>query len=225
MLNIGSILLAVVGLVLGAVALARRAEGKGMAVAGVVLSVVAVVVAIVVNLLAGAAVDAVDQAVDQAVTDTENGYSTLAPDEAAAAQAEALPIGTAATVGDYTVTVTAVNQDATQAMAEANPFNEPAAGRYVLVDLAVTYNGTAEEANPWLDLSTDYQATDARNYSASSCAAVEPTSPATLPALRAGGSATYQECFDVPAEAIAGGVVAVEQNFNFSDDQVVWAAG
>lgn len=224
-LNIGSVVLAVVGLILGALALAQRRDGKGMAVAGLVLSVVAVVVAIVVNVVAAAAVTAVDEAVDQAATDAANGYSAVAPEEAAAAQADALPLGTPATVGDYSVIVTAVNQDATQVVADANSFNEAATGRYVVVEVTATYNGTADEANPWVDLTLGYQGTDNRNYDASSCIAVLPNDAFAQPGLRAGGTASYQDCFDVPVEAIAGGLVSVEQFANFSDDQVLWAAG
>ncbi|WP_432512381.1 DUF4352 domain-containing protein [Kineococcus sp. SYSU DK001] len=224
-LNIGSIVLAVVGLVLGVVALVRRADGKGMSVAGVVLSLVAIVVAIVVNVAAGAALTAVDEAVDQAATDAANGYSTVDPQDAEQAAAAAVALGTPARVGDYTVTVTAVNQDATQVIAEANPFNEAAQGRYVLVDLTATYDGQAPEANPWIDLTTGFQGTDARNYSTTSCTATLPNSAFDQPGLRAGGTASYQVCFDVPAEAIAGGLVSVEQFADFQDDQVVWALG
>lgn len=222
-LNIISIVTAVVGLVLGIVALVKRRNGRGLAVAGVVLSIVAVVVAVIVNVLAATAVTAVDDAVDQAVTDAENGYSTVAPEEAAAAVDAALALGTPATVGDYTVAITAVNQDATQAIAEANEFNEPAVGRYVLVDVSVTYNGTEPEANPWIDLDLGFQGTDARNYSTASCSAVVPSPAINGPALRTGGSATFQECFDVPADAVAGGLVSADETLSFTSEQAVWS--
>lgn len=225
LLNIGSIVLAVVGLALGIVALARRADGKGLSIAGVVLSGVAIVVAIAVNVAAGAALTAVDEAVDQAATDAANGYSTVEPEAAEEVAASALALGTPAEVGDYSVTVTAVNQDATQVIADANSFNAAADGRYVLVDLTATYNGDQPEANPWIDLTTGFQGTDARNYSTTSCDAVVPNAAFDQPGLRAGGTASYQVCFDVPVEAIAGGLVSVEQFANFEDDQVAWKLG
>lgn len=224
-LNVGSIVLAVVGLVLGLVALVRRADGKGLSIAGVALSAAAIVVAIVVNVAAGAALTAVDEAVDQAATDAANGYSSVDPADAEQAAAAALALGTPARVGDYSVAVTAVTQDATQVVAEANPYNEAAQGRYVLVDLTATYDGQAPEATPWIDLTVGFQGTDARNYATTSCTAVLPNPAFDQPGLRAGGTASYQVCFDVPAEAIAGGLVSVERFANFQDDQVAWSLG
>lgn len=222
LLNIGSIVLALIGLTLGIVALARGAEGRGLAVAGVVLAAVAVIVAITVNALAGKALNAVSEAADQAATDTANGYSSLAPEDAEA-RGSAHAIGTQATVGDYTVSVDSVTQDATRIVADANQFNTPATGRYVLVDVTATYNGTADEASPWIDLTLGFQGTDARNYSTTSCDAALPNSSFDQPGLRTGGTATFQECFDVPAAAIADGLVTVEQFANFADDRVAWS--
>lgn len=215
-LNIGSIVLAVVGLVLGLVSLVKRRAGKGMAIAGIVLSVVAIVTAIIVNVAAAAVVSGVDQA----VTDTENGYSAADADDQSAAAAALAP-GTPATIGDYTVAVTSVQTNANQVIAEANPLNAPPTGQYVLVDLTVTNNGQ-EEAAPWVDVTTEFQGADARNYSTTSCTAVVPNMGIMQPNLRPTGTSSYQVCFDVPVEAIGGGVVAVEQFGNLSDDQVVW---
>ncbi|WP_432521888.1 DUF4190 domain-containing protein [Kineococcus sp. SYSU DK006] len=222
-LNVGSILIAVVGLVLGIVSLARSRAGRGMAITGVALSAIAVVVAVLVNLALGAAVENADPA----RPDVSGGAGAPAPGPtiATAPGDDALAIGAPAQVGDYTVTVSAVNQDATQVIADANRFNTAATGRYVLVDLTATYTGTAAEANPWIDLRATYQATDARNYDQSSCSVVVPQSAFDQPGLRTGGTATYQVCFDVPATAIAGSVVSVEQILNFEDDAVVWRAG
>ncbi|WP_432547273.1 DUF4190 domain-containing protein [Kineococcus sp. SYSU DK004] len=218
-LNVGSIVLALVGLALGIASLARRGAGRGMAVTGVVLAPVAIVGAVLVNVLVGAAV----QSVDQAVTEVERGYTEVEPEAAAEADAQALAVGATAEVGDYVVTVTAVDPAADDVIAEANEFNDLPEGRYVLVDVTATYEGTAEEANPWIDLVAEFQGTDARNYSR--CSAVVPRSAFDQPGLRTGGRAEYQVCFDVPVEAIAGGVVTIEQFGDFRDDRVAWALG
>lgn len=216
-LNIGSVVLAVIACGLGAVSLLTRRGGRGMAISGIVVSVVAIGVAILVNV-----VTAVFFAnTDSAGPDVASGSAADQSVPGNAATSEALELGTPATVGDYTVTVAAVLTDANQVIADTNPFNEPPTGRYVLVDLTVTNNGQ-EEAAPWIDVTTEFQGTDARNYSTSSCSAVVPTMGILQPNLRPTGTSSYQVCFDVPGEAVDGGVVAVEQFGNFSDDQVFW---
>ncbi len=65
-----------------------------------------------------------------------------------------LPVGTSGEVGEYTVTVTAVDADVALTVdlaAAGSP--EPTNGRYVLVDLSATYNG-ADTGNVHTDLLT-----------------------------------------------------------------------
>lgn len=218
-LNIGSIVLGVVALALGIVSLVKRRPGKGMAIAGVVLSVVAIVGAIIANVVAAAVVTSVDQA----VTDAGNGYSEVAPEDAAAVAETALAIGTVAPVADYSVTVTGVVQNANDVIAAANEFNEAPVGQFVLVELTTTYNGDTE-GNPWIDLSPSFMGTDARDYSTTSCSAVLPNDGFTQPTLRTGGTTNYQVCFDLPAEAISGGHVSVEGLLDFTGEPAVWNA-
>jgi len=67
-LNIGSIILAIISIILGALALRglkRGGGGKGMAVTGLVLSILAILGAILANVLFGAAVNAVDDSIQE----------------------------------------------------------------------------------------------------------------------------------------------------------------
>ncbi|MEJ5943679.1 DUF4190 domain-containing protein [Pseudokineococcus basanitobsidens] len=222
-LNIGSIVIGVVGLALGVTALllARRAThgGRGMAIAGTVLSTLAIIGAVIVNLVLGAAINAADDA----ITDAENGYSDISPEEEDAAEEATLPLGEATEVGEYTVAVTAVNPDADDVIAAENEFNEAPTGQYVLVDVDVTYNGD-EEGDPWIDLTAGYQGTDSRDYDESSCTAVTPAEASDQPTLRNGGSASYSVCFDLPADAIEGGRVSMEETLSLTSEPSYWSA-
>lgn len=241
-INVVSIVGGIVAVVLGVLAVrkanAGQAAGKGLAVAGIVLGALAVIGGIVANLLFGAAVTAIDEAVqdtEQRIADQEADRGTAVDDGAAGGETEGsasddaasdgeavLTLGESAEVGEYTVTVTAVNLDAGDVLAEANQFNEPATNQYVLADVSVVYTG-AEEGDAWLDLSHVFMGTDARQYDASACDAVTPAPVMEAPTLNSGGAADYQVCFDVPAEAMDGGRIFVEESFSWDESRAYWA--
>lgn len=132
-----------------------------------------------------------------------------------------LGLGGTATVGDYTVSVTEVELDATDTVKKAYAFNEAPEGQYVLASLAVTYTGD-DRGDPWLDLSVQLAGSDSRIYDSSSCLAVTPNSPMDLPALATGGKGEFDICFDVPAEALDDPRIFVEESFSFGDTRATW---
>lgn len=227
--------LAVVGLGLGIPALISARRGKrtgfGLALSGVILSVVAIVGVLVTQALYSSVIDEVTDELNSSMGSTQGALAPeTAPVEApvaeeadAPAAADAvLPLGQTGELGEYTVTVDSVTQDANDVIAGENSFNDPPTGQYVLVDLTVTYNG-ADEGDPWLDLSTNFVGTDARKYDTTSCMAVVPNEASSVPTLLAGGTASYQVCMDLPPAAIAGGQVEVSESFSFDDTALVWA--
>src|SRR5690606_25854374 len=132
-----------------------------------------------------------------------------------------LGLGGTATVGDYTVSVTQVELDASDAVKEANEFNEDPEGQYVLASLALTYNGD-EQGDPWLDLSVELAGSDSRIYDSSSCMAVTPNGAMDLPTLTSGGKGEFDICFDVPAEALEDPRIIVEETLSFGETKVTW---
>ncbi|MFV0458131.1 MAG: DUF4190 domain-containing protein [Actinomycetales bacterium] len=231
LLNFGSILFAIVGAILGIVALARHLGGRGMAIAGVILSVISLIVAVLFVFLWGSAFNSVSEAIDSATvyssTDQADGSEattdTPAEDIPATGSSAAMALGETGTVGEYTVTVTGVTENANALVQEANEFNDPPTGQYVVLDTTVTYNGT-EDGTPWLDLTWTFQGTDARNYSEASCSLGD-VDAMQQPDLRQGGSTSYSVCFDAPAEAIAGGTIVAEETLSFSDETISWKLG
>ena len=229
--NVAAVL-AVVGLGLGIPALlrARRgaAGGKGLAITGLVTSIVALVLVIVTQIFYSAVIDEVERSLEE-----EMGSATtdaVAPELAEpvtedepAPTADVVPLGTAARIGDYQVTVDAVELDANASVAAANEFNEAPAGQYVVTQLTVTYTGT-EEGMPGWDLSAVFHGADARQYSDAECTAVLADDAMEAPTLNPGGTDTFQFCMDVPPSAIPGGQLSVEPTMSFDDDERVYYA-
>ena len=122
-------------------------------------------------------------------------------DEAAPA-ADVVPLGVPAQVGDYQVTVDAVQLDGNAAVAAGNEFNEGVPG--------------------W-DLSAVFHGTDARQYSDADCTAVLADDAIDAPTLNPGGTDTFQFCMDVPPSAIPGGQLSVEPTMSFDDERVFYA--
>ena len=142
-------------------------------------------------------------------------------DEAAPA-ADVVPLGVPAQVGDYQVTVDAVQLDGNAAVAAANGFNEAPTGQYVITQLTVTYTG-ADEGMPGWDLSAVFHGTDARQYSDADCTAVLADDAIDAPTLNPGGTDTFESCMDVPPSAIPGGQLSVEPTMTFDDERVFYA--
>jgi hypothetical protein len=219
-------ILALVGLGLGIPALIRARRGThggtGMAITGLVTSVLAIVLVIVTQLFFAKVIDEVDRAIDEGVT---NG---AAPSDPAAVEdvvetSEVVPLGVAAQIGDYDVSVDAVELDGNATVASGNEFNEPPTGQYVVIQVTATYQGT-EEGMPGWDLSAIFHGTDSRQYSDSDCSQVLPDDAMDAPTLNGGGSDTFQFCMDVPPTAIAGGQLSIEPTMSFSTDERVFYA-
>lgn len=197
----------------------KRRAPKGMPIAGLILSVLSIIGVFATQALYSAAIDSVVESIE----DGSDGVVAATEEEQEEAGTQSLAIGNSAEIGEYTVTVTGVNLNANEQVLAENQFNEPPAGQYVLVDMAVVYNG-AEEGDPWIDLSTEFAGSDARQYSTTTCSAVLPNPAHEVPSLTNGGAGDYSVCFDVPAEAVNDAKVLVKTSFSFKDDRVYWAA-
>jgi Domain of unknown function (DUF4190) len=222
--NVAAVI-ALVGLGLGIPAFIRARRGthggKGMAIAGLVTSLVGLVLVFATQALFVAAID-------EAVEEVDRVSSADAPPvesegaEQAATDADPVPLGTPATVGDYQVTVDAVELNGNVTVAGANEFNEKPAGQYVVVTVTATYEG-ATEGTPAFDLTAVYNGTDSRQYSDSECFATLPQDAMDAPTLNPGGTATFQFCMDVPPAAIDGGVLFMEPTMSFEEERTFFA--
>ena len=221
-----ALILALIGLGLGIAALVtavrQRTSAKGLSIAAVVVSGVALVAAILVTAFWGALFNAVEDEVSSNLSSTRTPSATASPSASASgsssatASAELLPLGTAAEVGEYSVSVSSVQLNATDAILGFNEFNEAPDGQYVLITLDVVYNGN-EEGDPWLDLTPAFVGSDSRQYDESTCTATLDLEGTSVPTLENGGAAQYEVCMDVPATALPGQRVLVEETFGLTE--------
>ncbi|MFJ7748905.1 hypothetical protein ACIQXM_02985 [Arthrobacter sp. NPDC097144] len=244
LLNFVSLVLALVGLGLSIASLVivrRRAAAQGLSIAAVIVSAVALIAAILATLFWSSLFNSVDQVIEEplpTVTVTPPAVPTVTPSSippvgptttpttgptprsSAAPNPAILPLGTEAEVGDYAVAVSSVQLDATDAILGFNEFNQPPEGQYVLVTLDVVYNGT-EEGDPWLDLNPKFVGSDNRQYDQASC--LLDLQGSSLPTLENGGAAQYEVCMDVPAAALPGKRILIENTVDFSGtDEASW---
>lgn len=224
--NVAAVL-ALVGLGLGIPALisARRGTrgGTGLAITGLVTSVLALVLVVATQLFFAKVIDEVDRAIDEGISESGAAPSDPTATEDVVETSDVVPLGVAAQVGDYDVSVDAVELDGNATVASGNDFNEPPIGQYVVIQVTATYQGS-EEGTPGWDLSAIFHGTDARQYSDSECAQVLPDDAMDAPTLNTGGSDTFQFCMDVPPAAIAGGQLSIEPTMSFSNDERVYFA-
>lgn len=230
LLGVSAVVLAVIDLVAG-----RRAgtATKSMAVTALAIGGVSILGVIVFQAayssapkerINSSAVSGATESPTPAATPTQSATRSSEAEAAVGGSAEKpLPIGTAAVVGnEYQVQVLGVKLDATEEVVANNMFNDQPDGRYVLVDLAVTYAGT-DEGNPWVDLSPTFVGTDARQYDAGSCGASLDNGAMNVPTLEKGGQASYQVCMDVPVGAIEGGKIFIQKSMSInSKARIYW---
>ena len=238
LLNIGAILLGVVGAVLAAVGLARANQvgaGKGLAIAGLILGVLAVIISILINVaFANVVDDAVDDVTDTSVEapanladdavkgdDTAADDDTTADDDAApvddavgTSRDNPAPLGSAMTGGDWTVTVNSVTT------ADADSYGQaPEAGSTLLVvNMTATYNGTdSQGASPWT--SVDFVTAEGTTIDGldGSSLFISDDQFDSLTTLYEGASATGNEMIEVPADGWQNGVLVVSPDL-FSDN-------
>jgi hypothetical protein len=113
----------------------------------------------------------------------------------------ALGLGEPATVGAYTVTVTAIDLSANRAVQDMHARNLAPFGRYVMATLSVTYRGMSE-GNPLDDLIASYPGADDYIYDETSCTAVTKRPVAAVGTLEMDQTVEYDICLDVPIGAI-----------------------
>jgi hypothetical protein len=187
--NYASGFLALVGVVLGAIAMARKARAKRGALAGLIVSVIALILSIVLAVVYTASfVKAVDENLGTAAS-APAASDTTSKEEAAATATDAevgtrenpAPLGTIVELSsggavEYEVTIGASTLTANDVVAAVNQFNEaPAEGfQYALIPVTVTYKGT-ETGTPWLDVQIEFVSAAGTTHTSSDTMAIEPS--------------------------------------------------
>ncbi|WP_368499465.1 hypothetical protein [Herbiconiux sp. A18JL235] len=204
-LIVGWVLLPI-AFVLSLVSLFLKGRGKGLGIAGLIISIVGTIVAFVV-FFAVVAASFNDAFSDDTVVIEESTGAAEAPAEEHAEAEDAAgeagsrdnPVAVGATIAseDWTVVINSVNADGNAVVAEANQFNDtaPAGSHYEIVNYTVTYTG--EDSSIAAEVGVD-MVTSAGNVINSYDTIVSLNDSISLDELFNGASATGSAAFAVP---------------------------
>lgn len=150
-LIVGWILLPI-AFILSLVSLFLKGRGKGLGIAGLIISIVGTIVGFVVffsvvatsfdNAFGGSEI-AIDEAADAGQAPAEEAPAGEEAAAEAGTKENPVPLGTAISNDDWTVVVNSYNVDGNATVTAANQFNDvaPAGSHYEIVNYTVTYTG------------------------------------------------------------------------------------
>ncbi|WP_026925564.1 hypothetical protein [Glycomyces arizonensis] len=148
----------------------------------------------------GAGADTGTDTAESAEADASGGDEAAATGDGTGADAP-LAAGSTVEVGDWSLTVTETELDATDAIMDFNEFNEaPADGfQQALLTLDGTYNGT-ETGSLWLDITVGIWA-DGTFYDSTDCLNVVEGDLTEAPDVSGGGASSGSACVEIPSDA------------------------
>lgn len=222
-INFGSILLAVIGLILAGIGLAKArtsGSGKGLAITGLILGVLTIIIAIAANVGAAKVIDnALDDVTGSSVAPPSSGDNSDAEgdSDAGSSRTNPAPIGSTITGGDWAVTINSVTTT------ETDMYDSSAADGSVLlvVNLTAKYTGDDEQGStPWAQVK--FVTADGTTISSTdgSTMFVAEDEFDILSKVYEGGSVTGDQIIEVPADTWKDGVLAVSPEL-MSDDVFV----
>jgi hypothetical protein len=212
------VFIALAGLVLGIVGLIVKNKGKGLAIAGTIVSGIALLLTAVISIFMLAVVSSIQQGIDDfgpddpVITDPDGGESQTNDDPNAlgsqnnpAAPGDTITFTDFDGVDEWQIVVGTPVLDATADVLAADEYNsQPEAGnQYVVVPVTFTYVG-AESDSPYMVL-TELAGSDGVLYDVSY--ATYPNSLYDAPELTTGGTAEVNLVFEVSSSAVAGSLL------------------
>jgi hypothetical protein len=127
------------------------------------------------------------------------------------AQDDPVPLGTPARVGEWEITVAEASLNASEAVAAASEFNNPAGARnqYVMVTIKGTYRG-ATSGTLWIDLLYSFRTRTGNRYDGTTSFAAPPSPISEAGEVSLDGEVSGSVLFEVPSDQVAEGVLLVE---------------
>jgi hypothetical protein len=143
---------------------------------------------------------------------TEEPSAEVTAEPSTEAEAEiptSFKVGDTARIADWEVTVSKVTKPTTKQVRAWNQFNEEAKGQYVMANYTAKYVGSERTADVGFSLTWKFGGSDAQVYDQAFIVTSSDGNAAPTEA-RPGGSLKLEVIFDVPVEAVKGGVITVE---------------
>lgn len=208
-----------IGFVLSLVSFFIKGRGRGLGIAGLIVSIVGTIVGVVVfiTVVSTAFDEAFDSGGDTVVSQpseqTEDGDSEEVAAEAEGTRANPYPLGSLIENEDWRVVVNSVTLGATDAVLAANSFNEaPEAGNeYIIVNYSTTYVGADEEGSMPAWVVVEYVTAEGTTVNSFDNFAVAPD-PAfdSSSTLYTDGTTSGNVVFSVPSASAGAGVLAIQ---------------
>lgn len=227
LINVFSAILALVGLVLGIVAL-TRSSSKGLPLSGTIVSGLALLLSVIfIAVYVAGFANVVNDARDDSSIVDEGGAdagSEEAPEEPAESDLgtrdNPAPLGSTIELSEfgsvvYELTMGPSTLNATEAVMAANMFNEapPEGFQYALVPVTVTYLGD-ETGVPWLDLTIEFVTAEGTTHTESDTLVVAPEPTfMDINDLYNGATGTGNIVIAIPIENAANGTWTVSSFF------------
>ncbi|CAN0469133.1 unnamed protein product, partial [Phaeothamnion confervicola] len=142
-------------------------------------------------------------------------------------RSDPVPIGSAATIGDYSVSVLDVTPNANEIIAAENQFNDPPKeGRqFLIARVSITYTGS-DSGTPTFDLG--FKAVGSRDVAYTtfddSCGVV-PEGLNDAPELFEGGEVEVNLCWSVETADVDSLLMYVEPLLSFDEDRIWFSLG
>jgi hypothetical protein len=225
-LNNFSAFLAAVGLVIGIVAVIRRAGSRGLSLSGTIVSGIALLLSLIFIAIYAAGFNAVVEEVtgDGVIVEEPSTSGEEPATEPAAAEVgtrdNPAPLGSTISFGalgdtTYELTFGPATLNANEAIAAANQFNDPPAEgfQFALLPVTMTYLGT-ETGVPWADLTIQFVSAAGTTHTTSDSFAVGPDpSLFDVNEMYNGATATGNVVIMIPIEGAASGTWTVSSLF------------
>jgi hypothetical protein len=234
-LNYATGVIAIIGLVLGIIALFLKGRSKGLAIAGTIVSFLAMILSIILAIVyTSAFIVSVDDAVSvDPPAIIEEGEAAPAPesqgDESTSAEGtreSPVPFGSTVTISTFEgpvweVVANAPTLAATDQIKAANAFNaDPAPGnQYAILPVSATYLG--EESGRPFDLAFTYVSPAGHSYDGAFV--VMDGQLSEVDELFAGATGTGNVIIEIPIEGAEQGVWGV--SYILSDDNLYFGIG
>lgn len=219
--NIGAIIIAVVGLALASVGLVRSKTvraGKGLAVAGLILGVLAIIIAIIIDAAVGNAVHkATSTTIDthvKAPGGAKAGSGSQAASNTGHSRSDPAPLGSSISGGGWTVRINSVKTVDVDSMGQS-----AAPGKTILlINLTARYNGHDSQGDTSF-ATVKYVAPDGNSFDSTTGGKllIPNNQFDSLKTTYHGGTETGNEMIQIPAANWQDGVLAVSPGM-LSDD-------
>ena len=246
-LNVVSLIMAIVGLVLGIVALRKYTTGKGLPLSAVIVNAVAAFLSLIFVVLYAIGFSAFLAGVEDGFTSaptpiessepaTPDETTEPAPGDDSSGESggdegtrdNPFPIGTTVVASEFgedtwEITLGAPTLNATDAVLAENQFNDPPQEgfQYAVIPMTVTYVGT-ESATPWIDIQLEFVSAAGTTHAVYDSFAVGPSPDFTdINEMFPGATETGNWTIEIPSDAVEDGRWRVS---TFFGDAVFFAA-